>query len=43
MADMTTDEIRAQMEPELTATQTTGDKSPENVAPIEEVSHGDGK
>lgn len=39
----TTEEIRAQMEPELTATQTTGDTSTADVAPIEEVSYGDGE
>ena len=41
MSEMTTEEIRRLAEPDLTLTQTTGDTSPADVAPIEEVSYGD--
>lgn len=40
---LTTEEIRALAEPDLTTTQTTGDTSPADIAPIEEVSYGDGE
>ena len=40
MKPMTTEEIRELAEPGLVATQTTGDHSPADVAPVPEVTHG---